>query len=257
MIRSQLLFAFLLLSIWACKEESLEPVLDAPDRVYFPLELGQTRYYATDSITLIPVVNGTRYDTAKLEVREQLLDTFRGPDDRLWFRGERWDRRNASAPWRFRQTFSLSADNQAAFRREDNLQFTKLVFPARAGERWDGNAAFDEFTQLVIGGEFLDVYAGWEYNYLNVGEANTLATGLAFDETVRVGQAEIDNLIDFRDAYEIYAAGVGLVERYIDARHTQCQLCCGGVNTGLCLDLPWDEKAEKGYIIHEILSRVE
>ncbi|MEL6142637.1 MAG: hypothetical protein AAFU67_13590 [Bacteroidota bacterium] len=68
--------------------------------------------------------------------------------------------------------------------------------------------------------------------------------------------SEVDNLIDFRLAYERYARGLGLVERFVDARHTQCQVCCNG-DTGSCLDLSWDNKAEKGFILHERLIRVE
>ena len=245
----------LLLFASACVEETLDPNTDY-GQGYFPLELGKSWYYDVDSIELIPVINGTFYDTSRLEVRETLLDTFTTPDRKLWYRGERWERTDAGSPWQFKQTFALSSNRQVALRQEDNLTFTKLTFAVRNGTRWDGHTAFDEFQQLIVGGEFLDVYAGWEYSYANVDEPVTLATGFSADKALLVEQAEVDNLLDFRFAYERYADGIGLIERYIDARHTQCRVCCNA-DTAPCLDLPWDEKAEKGFILHQVLTRYE
>lgn len=250
------LFALVFLLFAAgCKEETLAPNVDAT-RAYYPLELGKSWYYDVDSVELIPVIGGTFYDSSRLEARETLLDTFVAGDGTTWYRGERWERADDATPWRFKQTFALTANGQTALRQEDNLTFTKLVFPVRNGRNWDGHTAFDEFRELIVGGEFLDVYAGWEYRYATVDEPFTLESGVSFDKTLLVEQADVDNLLDFRSAYERYALGVGLVERYIDARHTQCRVCCNA-DTAPCLDLPWDEKAEKGFILHQVLTRYE
>lgn len=243
-----------LLAFSGCKEEVAPPLDLEADLAYFPLELNQPLYYQLDSIVLFNTVRGVEYDTASLEVRETLVESFVAPDGATNYRGERWDRPLAGGPWRFRQTYTVSRTNLGAERSEDNLQFTKLTFPLRTGKSWDGHTAFDDSRDFVIGGEFLDIYFGWDYRYAATDEQVTLSTGLTFPETILVEQAETDNLIDRRIAFERYAPGVGLIERFIDARHTQCRVCCGG-DTGSCIDLPWDEKAEKGFILRQILLR--
>lgn len=238
----------------SCKEETAAPLDLTADLAYFPLELNRPLYYQLDSIVVLNTVLGVVYDTASLEVRETLVESFALPDGTTAFRGERWDRPLAGGAWRFRQTYTISRTNQTAERSEDNLRFTKLTFPLRTGKSWDGHTAFDDRQDFVIGGEFLDIYAGWNYRYAETETPVTLSTGLTFAEAILVEQADTDNLIDRRIAFERYAAGVGLIERFIDARHTQCRVCCSG-NTATCIDLPWDEKAEKGFILRQTLLR--
>ncbi|MTB50968.1 hypothetical protein E1J53_0008325 [Lewinella sp. W8] len=249
--RSLCLLALLasLLSFSGCEEEVLEPRNFSADFAYFPLAIGQTDFYRLDSIVLFNTVGGVIYDTTRLEVRETLVDTFRTPDGHLWYRGERSERYVGETSWRPVEGFDVSLQNNQAIRREDNLPFVKLVFPVREGRRWNGNVGFDEFRQIPTGGELLDVFAGWDYRYSEVDTPRD-TLNLTFTESLLVDQANIDNLIDYRQAYERYAPGVGLIERFLDARHTQCRVCCNGDTQG-CFDLSWDTKAEKGFIIYQ------
>jgi hypothetical protein len=242
------LLSIALLVFTGCEEEVLEPQDFSADLDYFPLTVGQTDFYQLDSIVLFNTVGGVVYDTARLEVRETLVDTFRTPDGNLWYRGERSERYLGEMEWRPVQGYALSIQQNQAIRREDNLPFIKLVFPIREGQRWNGNVGFDEFREIPTGGEFLDVFAGWDYRYTEVGVVRD-TLNLAFTESLLMEQADIDNLIDYRQAYERYAPGVGLIERFLDARHTQCRVCCNGDTQG-CFDLSWDNKAEKGFIIY-------
>ncbi len=248
-----LLLCGLLLSA-GCTEEVEPPVDLTADLAYFPLELNQPLFYQLDSIVLFNTTSGIVYDTARLEVRETLVESFIAADGTETYRGERWDRPLAGGEWRFRQTYTLSRSNTAAFRSEDNLTFTKLTFPFREGKQWDGHLAFDDRREFVVGGEFLDIFFGWAYEYVAIATPVTLTSGLTFAESILIRQAETDNLIDRRAAFERYAPGVGLIERFIDARHTQCRVCCGN-DTGACLDLSWDDKSEKGFILRQTLLR--
>jgi len=240
----------------SCKEEVAPPIDFSEDLAYFPLELNRPLYYAVDSIVVFSTVQGIVYDTASAEVRETLVEEFVAENGETQYRGERWQRNDASSPWVFSQTYTVSRTGTTAIRQEDNLRFTKLVFPISRGRSWNGNAAFDETRQLVIGGEFVDVYNGWEYLYDTTGAAVVLATGLMLENTLRVQQATINNLIDQRLAFERYAPGIGLVERFIDARATQCRVCCN-LDFPMCTSLSWDEKAEKGFILRQTLLRTE
>lgn len=239
----------------ACDEEAAPPRDFSEDLAYFPLELDQPKFYALDSIVLFNTVQGIVYDTARLEVRETLVERFEAADGTETYRGERWDRRLPNGTWRFQQTYTMSRSNLRATRNEDNLSFTKLVFPLTEGKRWDGHTAFDDTREFVIGGEFVSIYQDWDYRY--TATDNQIAAGSAalnIDGAVLVEQDVTDNLITQSIAYEIYAPNIGLVERFIDARRTQCRVCCN-VNTEQCSSLPWDEKAEKGFILKETFIR--
>lgn len=238
-------------------EEKVEPSVDfSADLAYFPLELNQSLYYEVDSILLFNTVRGIVYDTASAEVRETLVEEFLAGDGTTTYRGERWQRSSPADPWVFLQTYTVSRTETTAIRQEDNLTFTKLVFPIVRGKSWDGNSAFDPMREFVVGGEFLNIYNGWQYRYDTTENDVTLSTGLTLTNTLVVGQAEVDNLIDRRIAFERYAPGIGLIERFIDARATQCRTCCN-LDFALCNDLSWDEKAEKGFIIRQTLLRTE
>ena len=241
----------------SCKEEVFTPEARPLLELYFPLELNRPAYYRVDSVVLRAVVGGIAYDSSTSEARETLVETFVAADGTTVYRGERWVRRDDSQPFLFEQTFTVSRDARTAIRSENNLTFTKLTAPIREGSNWDGNVAFDSRRSVSVGGEFLDVYEGWTYQYTDVDALDTLVSGEQLDSVITVTQAEVlDNLIDLRIAYERYAPGLGLVERFIDARHTQCVACCNR-DTDACSELPWDEKAEKGYIIREELIRRE
>ena len=235
-----------ILGLVACREELLEPLPDLLDD-YFPLELNRPVYYRMDSVVLYREVGGVRYDSSRTDVRETLVETFTGADGSTIYRGERWERPNAGTPYRFKQTFTVTRTGSTAVRSEDNLTFTKLVTPVRQNVRWDGNKAFDEFRDIFAGAELVKVYEGWDYRYTNVDSTVNLRTGVELDRVVVVQQAAMyDNKVDYRRAYEWYAPGVGLVERFVDARHSQC------INRQTnCDDLSWDEKADKGYILHQ------
>ena len=240
------------LGFMACEEESIPPPDINAGTDYYPLEIGNSWTYRVDSIILVPEIGRTRYDTIQVLAQESLVDTFSDQSGRLWYRGLRQERPTAGDDWVFTQTFALRVDERGLYRSEDNLEFQLLAFPLLENQRWDGHAAFDEFRPIAVGGELLDVYAGWDYRLLEIDVPYQATNGTDFAETMLVDQAEVDNLIDFRRSYRRYAKGVGPIETFVDARHTQCRVCCNG-DTGACLDLSWDVKAEKGYIIHQLL----
>ena len=239
------------LTLLACENETAAPVDFSGDLAYFPLVLDRPVFFDQDSIVLRATTRGTAYDTARAQVRETLVEQYVGADGQEIYRGERWQRANDAAPWRFVQSYTQSRTDRTAQRSEDNLSFTKLVFPIRADRRWDGNAAFDERTEVAVGGEFLDVYNYWDYRYTD-SPLDTTYNGVAVQGVRTVRQAEENNSIEYRRAYERYAPGIGLVERFLDARHTQCVACCQR-DFGQCNELPWGEKAEKGFILHQRL----
>jgi hypothetical protein len=233
-----------------CEDEIAEPATNQGYE-YFPLAVGMEWNYLMDSIVLRPQVGGIFYDSVRLDVRETLMDTLRDQEGQLWYRGERYDRRVDSTDWRFRQTFLLRRDDARAYRREDNLEFVKLVFPVRTNKNWDGHVAFDPFREIEVAGQPIQIYLDWNYNYLSVNEAGSILN-TPYDRLTLVEGADYENLLNRRLAIEGYAANIGLVYREIEVFETQCQACCSG-DTGACLDLPWRAKAEAGFILKQWL----
>lgn len=261
----------------ACDEEREAPRSDWGYR-YFPLALDQEWQYAMDSITLRPDISGIRFDSVRLSVREVLVDTLRDLEGKLWYRGERYDRPSDTVEWRFRQTFLLSRDEQRAFRQEDNLEFVKLIFPPESGEQWSGNRAFDPNRVFVVGGQDLRIFnvgtLPWTYEYLTVDQTETIEGGI-YDSVAVVQAANSDEAFSRRYATEMYARDQGLIYREMEVFQTNCEACCffeiqvvdgdtfsvavanrvvNGVDTTIaCADLPWRERAERGFVIRQWL----
>ena len=79
---------------------------------------------------------------------------------------------------------------------EENIRFTKLIFPISRGSFWNGNG----FNYL----------AEKEYYYDSINESSTFGLN-SFDSTVYVIQNSNNNLLEFDEAYEVYAKNIGLV----------------------------------------------
>ncbi|MEZ4985515.1 MAG: hypothetical protein R2795_10835 [Saprospiraceae bacterium] len=234
----------------SCEEEVAAPTEDWGYR-YFPTAIGMEWQYALDSIVLRPIPGGVLYDSVRLYARETLVDTIRDLEGQLWYRGERYDRRVDSTQWRFSQTFLLRSDVRRAYRQEDNLTFVKMVFPPDRLQRWDGHVAFDAFREIEVAGQPIQIFADWDYRYTDLHQAGTIMQ-TSYDSLTTVQGADYENLLNRRLSLETYAPGIGLVYRELEVFETQCQLCCNG-ETGVCIDLPWREKAEAGFIIRQWL----
>lgn len=243
--------------LWAGCQPEVATLRLSSLETYFPLELNRSIYYRVDSVILVGTLGGIRYDSSRTEARETLVEAFTGADGETLFRGERWERKEESRPFQYKQTFTVGRNAGVATRSEDNLTFTKLVRPIRKGVTWDGNSSFNTNREVPVGGEFLKVYKGWEYGYRSVDSSLVLSTGVMLDSVLTVRQADVtDNRIEYRYAYERYVARIGLVEKFVDARDTQCKVCCNQ-DFNECNPLPWDEKAEQGYIIHQTFLRID
>jgi len=81
---------------------------------------------------------------------------------------------------------------------EENVRFTKMIFPVSENKTWDGNA------NNTIG--------KWSYQYDSLHLPRTY-NSLDFDSTVLVSQIDNVNPFQRQQAYEVYAKYVGLVRK--------------------------------------------
>jgi hypothetical protein len=82
----------------------------------------------------------------------------------------------------------------------------------------------------------------WNFRYEEAHRVFVL-DGLPLDSTVLVVQQGEQNLIEYNEARERYAAGLGLIWRRFDHLTTQ----------NLCPECPWTEKVECGFSVEQWL----
>ncbi len=236
------LFSFSILIFTSCERD---PVIETPDRSgfgydFYPLEIGKYITYQVDSL---------QYDESEgitiessFELREEIVDTIRDNQNRLGYRIERY-RKNPGEDWQIHDIVAAFNTETTAERLENNLRFVNLSFPVEEGKSWDGTAHIDPTIKIFVAGESIEMFKNWTYEILAVDDSIFLE-GLAFNNVMTVLQVDEDNLVERRYSRERYAKGVGLIYKEQIILDTQC-----GGNPGDCIGMPWEEKAEKGYIL--------
>lgn len=222
---------------------------------YYPLQVGQIREFAVDSILFDPALNGTPTDTNSWFIRESITDSFPGQDGLTWYRIERAQRQSESLPWQVGKVYAAARSKQQAYRTEENLRFIKMTFPLQANKTWDGNAFFSTRTAVEVAGEQIEMFVDWDYRILSL--ADPLQVGdLLLDSVCSIQLADSENLVEYRQGKEHYAKNIGLVYRELQILDTQCAVCCNG-DFGVCATIDWGQKAEKGFILRQRLLRWE
>ena len=247
-----LLFTFAFISLlFSCNKQEVEdPNIDFGYE-YYPLELGKFREFEADSIIYDPTSGGTEVLLSKTFVREEITDTLLDNSGNTLYVMSRFERPTQDTAWEIARTISLSLNETQAIRNEDNLRFIEMVFPLDEGQDWDGNQFFDPSLIISIAGESIEMYKSWAYETRSIGQSFTEA-GLNFDDVVEVSMADSENLIELRMARQVFARNIGLVFRELLILDTQCQVCCNLDNV-LCDSLPWEQKAERGFILRQKL----
>lgn len=210
---------------------------------YFPLEVGKYKIFRVDSTIFDPTGDSAVIFSSVL-MKEEITDTLSGNNGELLFKIERFQRTADTLPWQVTKVFTASVQDNKVIVTEDNLRFIRLVFPPKERKSWDGNVHFDPGLIVTVAGESLEMFKGWSYRIEQAGTQDTVGT-FVFDDVVTVQEADSENLIELRSAVSKYARGVGLVYRELWILDTQCIDACAGQ--------PWEEKAEKGFILKQRL----
>ena len=219
---------------------------------YFPLEVGKYRIYEVDSIIYDPRANNVVIDSTTSQVREIVANTLQDNTGEIVYRIERYERQTSDDPWRIAKVFIQERNETRAFQIEDNFRVIKMVFPLQVGKEWNAHVFFDSTEVIVpVAGESINIFKDWSWQILET-DASVSLDGLSFDQVATIQLSDSENLIELRKASEQYAAGVGLIYREMDILDTQCEFCCD-LDFAACNNLPWAEKAEKGFTIRQRL----
>jgi len=216
-IASLLAIAFVTLS---CSKTKTEDFQIDYKYDYFPLDSGHAVIYDVDSIAINDFCDPVCIDTYTFQVKEVVGDTFIDLEGDLAYEINRYTRQSPTDPWGPRRVWHAKRVETSTKRTlekvEENLRFTKLVFPPKSSSTWLGNRFFTipEELRLIVE-EVLDSYDGpngepWEYHYTSIDVPATY-NGLYFDSTLTVLQYNDSTLLNKTYSTEVYAKHVGMI----------------------------------------------
>lgn len=200
---------FLLLFFACSDEQTLADITPDTSSDYYPLFVGQTLNYQCDSIYY---KENQLPDTVRFWMKETLTDTLRDNEGELAYRVERSERATLSDPWQIVHVFTVKKSNGQAQRNENNQRFISMVFPATRSKVWNGIAFNADSLEITVKGEVIEIYKDWESRYEEVDVPYTVG-GTQYDSVAIVTHANSENYIERRLSREVYAKGIGLVEK--------------------------------------------
>ena len=250
LIKNKLLYLSLLVLFLfsTCKKDSIINQPDfKEDYKYYPIHIGASWNYEIDSMVFYKSINGLQIDTSHYLVKETIVDTFTA-NGYVVYRIEKFERLTEQDPWNIKTVYSVQTDNNLVLRTEENQKFIKLSLPLLKGKSWDGNLYIDKLNEVQIGGESIEIFKDWESKVKSIDKPYNNGW-MNFDSTANIEICNNETLIDVRNGFEVYARNYGLVYRYLRVLDTQCN-----GNPIDCKDLPWEVKADKGFIVIQKLT---
>jgi hypothetical protein len=164
---------------------------------YFPIR-SQGAYIIYDVERITYQASG--FDTNNYQLKEVSGDTA-WLNGKLYYKVLRYIRPDSLASWPFQpdSVWYQYNNNAQAVKTENNRPFIKLVFAVEENKSWNGNA--------------LNTYSSDNYTMVNVGKSYS-ADGHYFPSTLKVVQQDDTSLVNEDQRYEVYAKGLGMIEKY-------------------------------------------
>ena len=237
-MKQNIIVILLLLFLVSCGEETIEVDGIVDGKEYYPVTVGREWIYVSDSIIYDESMG--LVDTLSGYVKEVIKDIS---DDGFYII-ERSFKRKLAEDWKVSDIWSGRLENTSAIKTEENLSFIKLVFPPNIFTSWNGNSLFDENVEIVVAGEPLRPYQGWNYEIIGTEGVYNEDT-ISATNVVDVLQVDATSIVDRRYSLERFASGIGMVEKKMIILDCQC--------SNVPESIPWEEKAEKGFILTQRL----
>ncbi|HUH73888.1 MAG TPA: hypothetical protein VLZ75_05720 [Chitinophagales bacterium] len=223
----KLLFLLTILVIVSCKKDSNDVDVDFGYE-YIADQKGAYVIYHVDST----IYNDFTQEVTRtsLEIKEFIVEDFTDNLGRSAQRVERYKRAIGDTEWELFRTYYIVKGKRNAERIDENLRYVNFVFPPKENITWKGN----RFIDAKDNNKFLDK---WEYRFTSVDVPQTIK-GIDYPETATILLRDNETVIEKVFAKETYAKGIGMV--YKEWWHLETQKN---------FDKPWEEKAEKGFIL--------
>jgi hypothetical protein len=177
-----------------CKKD--DPIVESIDFGYgfFPLTIGDSSIFEVKQTTwndFNHTVDSVNYFLC--EYIESV--TVNSAGDSL-YRIERLNRDSVTSDWTLDRVWYALKNKKEALRVEENITFTKIVFPIKLNDTWNGN------YHNTLG----------EKTYTCIGISSAVINSIPYSRTVSIQQENFVSLINSDIEKEVYADGVGLVE---------------------------------------------
>ena len=156
---------------------------------YIPTAIGSWNEYSVIEITH---TSTGAHDTINYLLKEVIAESTSENNYRI----ERFWKTNSNDEWIIKDVWTREVTKSMYKQVEENIAYTKLIFPVKSEQSWNGNA-FNNYDELIY--EYRNLHNSYSINNLN------------FDESVTISQQDNTNAIEYQKAEEIYAKGVGLV----------------------------------------------
>ena len=167
---------------------------------YFPIEVGKFVIYTVTEINIDQAVSVN--DTSTYFLKEKIESQFIDNQGRPSLRIERYWRVSDTLPWTIKDIWYSTRTSSIAEKTEENVRYIKLAFPVKEEQSWNGNN--------------YNLLNEWEYSYTIIDQAASIGT-LSFNKIIKVEQRNNVNFVEYEKAWEVYAEGVGLVnKRFVD-----------------------------------------
>lgn len=219
---------FLLALLTGCKKKGPEARPDV-GYAYAPEIIGKYVVYDVDSTVYDDFAMDTTY--YKYRIKEKLAETFTDNQSRTVIKLIRYIKRYDPSKsydlmdWTIKDVWNYTKTSTTLEVVEENVRYTKLVFPVKTDASWNGNAQNDQPEM--------------DYKYLFTGQTHVV-NGKVFDEVLCVEQKDDKrkNVIHRQYYIEKYAKAVGLIYREITDVYSNAVVA----------GVPVEQRIEKGII---------
>jgi hypothetical protein len=201
--KSLVILSILLVSLLACSKKKTVNA-GSPGLDYYPTSEGKFVVYDVDSTIYTDLPVDTIY--YRYRIKEKIADSFTDNEGQPATRLERYIKKfnplvsYDSIPWILKEVWLVNAGKKNIQVAENNIRYTKLIFPVVEKAVWNGNA--------------YNTKGEWLYTYEFTDKKETI-NKQALEKVLQVTQKDFRTLISYQRYTEKYAAGIGLVQREI------------------------------------------
>lgn len=188
------IFFLILIINFSCDPEEYSEVKSYQD--YFPIEIQKEKKFLVTNI----IHNSFGKDTSSYYLKEIITESFIDLEGDTAYRIHRYWRNDTTQTYEIKDVWVVKKSENSIQQLEENIRFTKLIFPINKNSFWNGNAfnnlGYQEYSVQSI-------HTGFNLN------------NLIFDSCVSINQNYKSNLLEYENSQEVYSLGLGLVYKEV------------------------------------------
>ena len=192
-MKNKIFFLILIINL-SCDPVEYSEVKSYQD--YFPIEIQKEKKFFVTNI----IHNSFGKDTSSYYLKEIITESFIDLEGDTAYRIQRYWRTDTTQTYEIKDVWVVKKSENSVQQLEENIRFTKLIFPINKDSFWNGNA----FNNLGY----------QEYSVQSIHTDFNL-NNLTFDSCVSINQNYKSNLLEYENSQEIYSLGLGLVYKEV------------------------------------------